>query len=357
MDNQTRRHGEKEMKIALLAYSTDTGLGIQTQSFYKHMQPHKTLIADLSRLNGMTTHHDRFGDDAQVFKGIPDCNAMEWLTDDVDLVFVCETPLNYCLFEKAEKKGVKTILQYNYEFLDYLQNADLPKPSVLAAPTNWHQKDVKKRKFAPLIDLPVPVDASDIEIREIDECRTMFHVAGRQAIHDRNGTMTFIEAAIKCGNKFNYIIYAQELDGTTLSFIEKAQKMIHIEVIKDTEKYSDIYKQGDVLVMPRKYGGLCLPMQEALAAGIPVIMPNIEPNGYRLPPQWLSQASKNGSFMTRTMIEIYETDANFLAYKMCEFGNRDFMKWSNKEAIEIGKGLKWEKLQEYYRTVFQQLMA
>jgi hypothetical protein len=42
---------------------------------------------------------------------------MDWLSDDVDLIFVCETPLNYCLFEKAEAKGVPVVLQYNYEFL------------------------------------------------------------------------------------------------------------------------------------------------------------------------------------------------------------------------------------------------
>ena len=197
------------MKIGLLAYSTDTGLGVQTMNFYKHMKPHKTLVADLSRFNGMETHHDRMPD-AQVVKGIPDCTAMDWLTDDVDLVFVCETPLNYCLFEKAKAKGVPTVLQYNYEFLDYLQRNDIEAPSVLAAPTIWHKKDVEKLNIAPVIDLPVPVDASNIDFREITECRTMFHIAGQQAIHDRNGTMTFIEAALKCGNKFKYIIYAQQ---------------------------------------------------------------------------------------------------------------------------------------------------
>lgn len=343
------------MKIGLLAYSTDTGLGIQTQSFYKHMQPTKTLIADLSRLNNMETHHERFGDDAQVFKGIPDCNAMDWLTDDVDLVFVCETPLNYCLFEKAEAKGVPTVLQFNYEFLDYLQDANKPKPSVLAAPTIWHKSDVEKANFAPVIDLPVPVDASDIETREISECRTIFHIAGKQAVHDRNGTTTFIEAALKCGNKFKYIIYAQELDGTTETLIQKAQQAIDLDVIFNTPNYTDMYKTGDVMVMPRKYGGLCLPMQEALAAGIPVVMPDVEPNGYRLPKQWLVDAKYSRSFMTRTQIEIFETDANHLAFKMCEFADNDFMKWSNKEAISIGKGLKWEKLKHYYQTVFEQL--
>lgn len=349
------------MKIGLLAYSTDTGLGIQTMNFYKHMKPHKTLIADLSNFNGMETHHERMTDnpsgEVRVAMGIPDCTFMDWLTDDVDIVFVCETPLNYCLFEKAEAKGVKTVLQYNYEFLDYLQAPDKPKPSVLAAPSIWHKKDVEAANFAPVIDLPVPTDATNIDYREISECRTMFHIAGKQAVHDRNGTMTFIEAAVKCGNKFKYVIYAQQLDGTTETLIEKAQAKIDLTVIYNTPDYFDMYKDGDVMVMPRKYGGLCLPMQEALVAGIPVIMPDVEPNGYRLPKQWLVKATYSHSFMTRTQIEIFETDPNQLAFKMCEFADHEFMKWSNQEAKQIGKGLKWETLTPLYHTIFNQLTA
>lgn len=349
------------MKIGLIAYSTDTGLGNQTQAFYDQMKPHKTLVVDLSKFNHMPTHHERYTDNphgtVQVIQGIPNCQAMEWLLDDVDLVFVCETPLNYCLMEKAKAKNVPVVLQYNYEFLDYLNRKDIEAPAVLAAPSIWHKKDVEKLGIAPVLDLPVPTDASIIVQREISECRTIFHIAGKQAIHDRNGTMTFIEAAMKCGNKFKYVVYAQQLDGTTETLIQKAQAKIDLTVIENVENYIDMYKDGDVLVLPRKYGGLCLPMQEALSAGIPVIMPDVEPNAYRLPKQWLVQAKRERSFMTRTEIDIYETDANFLAFKMCEFADSQFMSWSNKEALEIGKGLSWKNLKPYYQTVFEQIVA
>jgi glycosyltransferase involved in cell wall biosynthesis len=347
------------MKIGMIAFSTNTGLGIQTLNFYKHMQPTKTLLVDLQSLNGMETHHERFDGDGEVrvAKGIPDCLFMEWLTDDVDLVFICETPLNYCIMEKAKRKNVPVVLQFNYEFLDYLNRSDIEAPAVLAAPSIWHKKDVEALNIAPVVDLPVPTDGLHINYREISECRTIFHVAGKQAIHDRNGTMTFIEAAVKCGNKFKFKIYAQQLDAATQNAIAKAQQKIDLEVIMNIPNYNDIYNDGDLMVMPRKYGGLCLPMQEALAAGIPVIMPDIEPNGYRLPKQWLVPAKRERSFMTRTQIDIYETDPNHLAFKMCQFGDREFMKWSNKEAIEIGKGLSWKALKPYYQTMFEQITA
>lgn len=343
------------MRIGLLAYSTDTGLGNQTLEFYKHMKPAKTMVVDLSRLNGMETHHDRFPD-AMIVKGIPGCNEMDEFARDLDLIFVCETPLNYCLFEKAEARGIKTVLQYNYEFLDYLQKPDLPKPSVLAAPTIWNKKHVESRNIAPIIDLLVPVNDERIRPREITECRTISHVAGKQAIHDRNGTMIFIKAALKCGSRFKYRIYAQSLDDATQRQIEKAKQSIDLEVIENLENYEDIYAEGDVLVLPRKYGGLCLPMQEALAAGMPVIMPDVDPNNARLPKQWLVPAKKTGSFMARTDIDIYEADANFVAFAMLEFGKSEYMKWSNKEAIELGKEISWKRQTEVYKQMFEMIV-
>lgn len=343
------------MRIGLIAYSTDTGLGNQTFEFYKHMKPAKTLLVDLSDFNHMETHHDRFPD-AQIVKGIPNCNHMAWLLEGVDIVFVCETPLNYCLMEKAKAAGVPVVLQYNYEFLDYLNQPNLAPPAVLAAPSRWGFDDVASRQIAPIVELFVPVNDESITEREISVCRKMIHIAGRQAIHDRNGTQTFIRAAMKCGDKFEYTIYAQSLDDPTRRLLQKAQSTVKIELVENLENYSDMYADGDVLVLPRKYGGLCLPMQEALAAGIPVIMPNISPNDYRLPKQWLVDANRTGSFTARTEIDIYDVDPNWLAFKMCEFGDTEFMQWSNKEAIEIGKGLSWESAKKTYNEIFQMVL-
>lgn len=345
------------MKIGLLAYSTDTGLGNQTYEFYKHMKPAKTMVADLTKFNNAETHHERFPD-AIITDGFPKENEIDEFITDLDLIFVCETPLNYSLFSKAETAGVKTVLQYNYEFLDYLQNPQLPKPSVLAAPTWWHKDEVEKLNIAPVIDLYVPVNDGDIEQREIKQCRTIIHVAGKQAVHDRNGTETFISAARKCGNRFNYKIYAQSLDVKTKQEIEFAQNRdkLNIELVENLENYTDIYKDGDLIVLPRKYGGLCLPMQEALAAGIPVVMPNVSPNHQRLPKQWLVDAKHAGTFMTRSEIDLYETDPNWLAFKMLEFQDAEFMHWSNKEALSIGKELSWQHAMEHYNQMFETII-
>lgn len=343
------------MRIALLAYATDTGLGHQTQEFYKHMRPAKTLIADLSDFNGMPLFLDRFDVDENVkaVKGIPNCDAMDWLSNDVDVIFICETPLNYCLFEKAKRKGVPVVLQYNYEFLDYLQRSE-EAPAVLAAPSSWNRDKVEQLGIAPVVDWPVPTNTDDIKPRTIEKAQTFVHIAGKEAAHDRNGTFTFLEAAIKTGKRYKYRLYVQNASERLRKRITVVSRDIDVEMIENTPNYTDIYKSGDVLVMPRKYGGLCLPMQEALAAGMPVIMSDVSPNDQRLPKQWLVKATKKSSFMARTEIDIYETDVDHLAYKMAQFATDDeFMRWSNLEAIRLGKELSWDTLKSYYESMLQ----
>lgn len=352
------------MKIGLLAYSTSTGLGHQTLDFYRFMKPHKTLVADLSRFNGMEQHPDWFPD-AKVVRGIPDCDAMSWLTDDVDVVFVAETPLNYCLFEKARQKGVVTIQQYNYEFLDYTAKPQLAKPDILAAPSAWNTDIVESLNIAKVVDWPVPINRETVGFREIKKLRTFVHIIGRPAVNDRNGTLTFLEAARKIGRRFNYKVYYQEpIDPRAIGYfapikraLNKAKQEIDIEIVANTPKYRTMYESGEVLVLPRRYGGLCLPMQEALAAGMPVIMTDISPNNVALPKEWLVAAKKVDQFTPRMEVDIYEADPSFLAFKMLEFENEQFMQDANHKANEIAERLSWKNQAQQYTDKINQACA
>jgi glycosyltransferase involved in cell wall biosynthesis len=42
----------------------------------------------------------------------------------------------------------------------------------------------------------------------------------------------------------------------------------------------ELYDFGDVLLMPRRFGGLCLPIQEAMAAGLAVVALDTEPHDW-----------------------------------------------------------------------------
>jgi glycosyltransferase involved in cell wall biosynthesis len=342
------------MKIGLFAWSTDTGLGNQCWEFYKHIRPETVLISDLSRFNNMPTHHERYPG-ARIANGIPNDQEMEWLVDNSDVIFICETPLNYHLFWYAKRQGKKIIQQYNYEFWDYFEKPDLAAPAMLAAPSTWNTEIVRDAKIAPVMQWPVPVNRDLIPFRKIEFCKTFVHIIGRPAINDRNGTMQFLEAARRLGNSFNYIIYRQpptdpravEYHKPILEMIETVGREVSIQLIDNVDNYADMYASGDVLVLPRRYGGLCLPMQEALSAGMPVVMTDISPNEF-LPHEWRVDSKRIGKFYAHTFIDIYEANVDHLVERMGKFHESWFMQWSNNIANELAEKISWKNLAPWY---------
>lgn len=304
------------MRVGLLAYSSNTGLGMQTLAFYKYMKPERVMLVDLSMLNHMQTHHERYPDAFCITQGFPKQPDIDNFLTGLDVVFVCETPLNYLLFERAKALGVKTVLQYNYELLDYFEHPDWAKPDVFAAPTWWNFDNVP---FTNKSYLPVPIETNVITPRFKEQARTFLHIIGRPAASDRNGTNLFLEAAsiMHNGNypDAKFIVRVQDEN----TGWEIAAKYRFIEVRSgDTDNQYSIYDDADVLVMPRRYGGLCLPVNEALAHGMPVIMPNISPNDRLLPDHWLVPAEKVGTVWTRLAIDLYHASTMELANKMIE---------------------------------------
>ena len=100
------------MRLGLIARADNTGLGHQTWELYRHLNPHKTLVVDISHLKGNQLFPERYPD-AKVVKGFPTVDDFAEFLDDLDVVFTCEIPYGYVLFELAEDMGVKTNLQCN----------------------------------------------------------------------------------------------------------------------------------------------------------------------------------------------------------------------------------------------------
>lgn len=361
------------MKIGLLAYSTNTGLGYQTLEFFENMNPSKVLIADLSRLNGVQTHHERFlrkeGDTHEVT--IDFCNSTdyldrkscEWLIDGMDIIFMAETPLNHYILEYARKQGVKTVIQYNYEFLSYFRKNYLPKPDVLASPSMWGIEQVERQCWAETIHWPVPINIDRFEYRSFQKVETFVHIIGRPAAMDRNGSVTFLEAAMRLDD-YKFKVYLQRpKEGRTIShFREVNEKLIEakkklggkLEIIEDVEDNREMYSSGEVLVLPRRYGGLCLPMWEALSAGMPVIMPDVTPNNTILPKSWLVEAYPNGSFMAHTYITMFDVKVENLVLRMNAMAKGNIAP-ENKKAREIAEDMSWKNQRPKYIQRFKEL--
>lgn len=344
------------MKIGLMARADNTGLGVQTHDFYKHMKPDKTMVVDISVLNGNKQFLERYPDADIVTEGFPNRQEIDEFLRGLDILFTCETPYNYYVFQKARDMGVKTVLQYNWEFLDYLQRHNLPHPDLFAAPSLWHFDELP---FDNKAYLPVPVDTDKFEFVQRDYAKSFLHIAGIPAVNDRNGTETVIAALEHIKSDAEIIIRSQD-ESFINDYIKPAtQKYKQVKLhSEDLEDNAQVYDEGDVMLMPRRYGGLCLPMNEAIAKGMPVIMTDIEPNNRILQEDWLIPAEKTGEFMTRTMIDIYSGDPKKLAERIDWFVEMGSMfAFHNRAAQSMREGMSWENLSKRYMREFEKLCS
>lgn len=344
------------MRIGLIARADNTGLGIQSKEFFDHI-PCKAFVIDSSLLAPSHTeilmpNIDRFPGQ-QVFQvqpghdmiGAVPLNLIEDFVKDIDILFAMETPYDYNFFSVCRNHGVKTILQLNYEFLDY--PSGLPHPDLFAAPSPWHYEDIPN----PKIFLPVPVNTK--HFHPLIKPKTFVHIAGRPAIHDRNGTLTFFQSLQYVNNEINVALYSQRPFNINGIRSPKIHLMLHFG---STPNYHENYS-GGVLVMPRKYGGLCLPINEAIGAEMPVITTCVSPNNSWLPNEWLVSPSESKSFRAKKQIDVFETDPYALAQKIDEFCDDEFYDAAIKEARRIKNEISWQTLLPLYNKTFADLMV
>ena len=333
------------MRIGTLAFDTPTGLGYQIKSYIKHLPITKIMVSDLTMYNGMPKMN--WYEDAYHVQGYPMERDIEAFCEDIDLLLFAETPLNYNFYSIARSKGIKTAVVINWEFFDHIVKPDLPLPDLIIMPSTWYAKDAEefcKLKGIQFAQIHHPVDRDEIPYYERIS-NTVMHLAGKPATHDRNGTWDFLQAC-PTGT-----IVTQNEDFA----YQVRRRYRHSVVYTGVSDNSYIYKLGDIMVLPRKYGGNCLPLNEALSSGMPVIMPDITPNNNLLPKEWLVPAQKVDTFTPRTQIDIYQTDIRGLYEKVQELQSQDIKKLS-MQANEIADTISWKTLKPRYMKELESLL-
>ena len=350
-------------QLGLIARADNSGLGVQSLKAYRHLRPAKTLVINVGHLHNRTTHAnkatylDRYPD-AVVFNGwSPPADLLGQFLRGLDVVFSAETFYSDEFAHLARQVGVRTVLQPNYEFL-----RPYPLPDVLAAPSLWHWDDIPE----PKVFLPVPIALDRFGDRnqatpswqgDAARCpnkgpRNFLHIVGRPAIFDRNGTPDVLAALRHVKSDIRLTLKCQDIN-----YLDHLRTHAHVptnvELIidsTDTRDYWDNYT-GDVMLLPRRYGGLCLPANEALGAGMPVIMTDISPNDSWLPPEWLVPASKTAEFMAFNRVEVYTANQVALAAKIDEFASDDFYSAAVGRAAELAHEYSWDALLPLYDGV------
>jgi hypothetical protein len=251
------------------------GLAIQTRNFVEHMPVERTLVIDMPRPDCAVddswcpnpTHiayepKDHTLDEATV---------REWL-DGLDVVFTVETPYDWRMPHWAREMSVRLIVQGNPEFFRHDQRGyehfGVP---IWWWPTSWRLDHLPA---GPVMPVPMP-DVFPTAAHPEDGPLRVLHVIGKRAAFDRNGTDVFMRSLSRTRNPIEVTIHT--IDGD----IPDPMRQRNIKIIKQPNVVDDrwsMYANQHVLVLPRKYGGLCLPALEAAARGLAVVMPDASPN-------------------------------------------------------------------------------
>ena len=266
------------MKIGLIARGEDRGLGIQTWEFFRHMAPDRTLLIDMGPLAGpFTMHPERFpGATLVAFEDgcLPEQKVRDWLSG-LDVVFTAETFYDDRFQQWCADARVATVNQVNPEFCHHIAVAGLTPPTQWWAPTPWHFDRLPGAKI--LMPVPVADDRFTFSPAGCHEPVRALHVVGHQAAGDRAGT-TALMTALRYVRRPLHLTLASQ--GHVLPELRSGGRVTITHRTGGIGDYWALYDDFDVLIAPRRYGGLSLPTQEAMAAGLAVIMTDVEPNRY-----------------------------------------------------------------------------
>lgn len=333
------------------ARSDSRGLARQTESFCKWLEPDRVWGLDLTVDNLSPYPCDWSGYDQSILtvsahSDIQETAVRSWLRG-LDVVFGAETFYRQEFYEWAKAERVRTILQINPEFASWFQPkwSHEPRPDVMVAPTTW-----LLNKMPGVWHLPFPVDRHEFPFRLRTRARRFVHVAGHRAAGDRAGTRILIPSAGRVRDA-EIIIRTQSDLGLTGPFL----RHVRVEHTNLANPFL-LYEDADVVVIPRRYGGQCLAMNEALSSGAPVICLDRSPEnswgGVATVPSRVrgSMRTKGGQFRSYDA-----SDRNMGLAKVMKdlMENPDQVEELSRAADKYAESLSWNALLPVYRDVLR----
>lgn len=345
------------VKLGLIAFANHGGLGNQTLRLAQMLNPDRVLIIDSSGFSPNKQKDFDLYKDYRYFtcSGFPSNDDIDKFLPNLTHVLTCENPYNFYLLWKAEKMGIKTYVQSNYEFCDNLDKPFLPVPTKFLMPSHWKMKEMQ-RLFgkSTVIYLPPPIKTSDFRsVFDHNLGRTgkvkFLHIIGTLASYDRNGTLDLLDAIKLTKGDFELVIHSQH-PLPMKYFLDDPRVSYRLE---DFNNVSEIYRDFDVLLLPRRWGGLSLTTNEGLFSGLPVIMTDISPNRELLPKDWLIKSKRVGQFKARSIIPVYSADHKKLADKIDWLSITSDLRSMKLQARDLGeKKFSFHSLLPKYEKLF-----
>ena len=323
-------------KVGIILRADYGGLSRISEDFYHFLKPDKSLVVDTQYV---PLRREMFvGPDVTIAKHTPPYyvsteDLQSWI-EGLDVVLTFETPYNWELFNLTKRAGIRSVLMVDYEYFPGL----LPsRPDVLWMPVRWFLDELKKDGI-PVQFIPMPVDRLRFKFKQKKVAKTFLTVLGHHHMlnEDRNGIRTLFDAIPLVKNKDIRFLFRS---------IQPLPKINdpRVEIDVSTKKRPEgNWSKGDVLIYPRRYAGMSLPMNEALSCGMPVLMSNMSPQNNILPPHWLLPTKICPYHLGRN-VDIGTVSPADLAAKIDEWAMKDISKESLL-ADQIANEISWGRL-------------
>lgn len=329
------------MRWGLVARAEDRGLGILSWEIHRNLRPQRVLVVNMGDLaRGFPPHLDRYlGRQVTPFvDGQLDETICRDFLATIDVVLMLETAYDWRMIEWAREMGVRTVLYAMPEFY----RSDVPQPDVVWNPTTWRHDTLPSGSR--VVPVPVATDRFETPHGRKEGPIRVLHNAGHRAAMDRNGTAIVYSALRFLRTSARVDVRISGQDGR-LPTPRRTSGPVRVETVPaGAEHYWDVPVGADILVMPRRYGGLCLPVQEALAAGAVPIMPDVSPNGDW--PAVLVPAKVSGEIRTQGgVLPLAAVDPGDLAGAIGRLvDDPDLLAWWRGEALDWADRHSWHAL-------------
>jgi len=323
--------------IGSVVFAANTGLGILAKSFYDNGLVDKVLLYDhptYGTLEGWYKEEDVYTD------------AVSFL-DNIDILFLfevasLENPKDWSIAVAAKEKGIKVVLMPMYESTSY---ATLKyyggDPDAWVFPSKLDEEVYTKSNEVGEF-IPVPVD---VKWRLRKKARVFVHNAGssNSQLWDRNGTSLLINALPYIESPIKLIFRSRD----TSWDIEDDR----VEFRLGDADYDSMWDEGDAFIFPEAYNGLCLPLQEAFAAGMLVIAGDRFPVNTWLPQEPLLPVEKyNKTRNDWQELTLCRYNYIQLAALIDSWYDKDIESFSRR-GLEWAQENSWDKLKPAYERV------
>lgn len=334
------------MRIGLIARADNTGLGMLSWEFFTNLRESitKVVIVDCGAFK---IFPERFKIQNLQMKTQGELGIRFWeeFLREIDILLAIETPYNWIAFLMAKHAKVKTVL------IPMFEGSAKPLefyPSLIACPSTLDYESFRGEPSR-LELIPLPVNRQRIKYKKRTRAITFLHNVGHGGLHGRTGTTELLDTIPIVKNKeINFIINSQ----VSLDYTKDSRLKVNVNNI---ENYWDLWNEGDVFILPAKFGMISMPVQEALAAGMLVLTADIPPFKGWLPDSWLipHEVGRDVKFSRRDILYV-DFHPLSIAQIVVRWAGKNIEKES-EQANKLAESISWEKLKPRWMKLFESL--